>query len=113
MQINKPYVNKNDQIVEFDVDDTLIIWDHPNPDYQIEGIPCKIHTKHVEAIKRFHARNQYVVVWSDGGWEWALRVVTDLGLLDHVNEVRSKSKWHFDDKPQSEWNTVLCYNKLD
>lgn len=107
------FINKNDQIVEFDVDDTLVLWNHPNPDFMIEGIPCKIHNLHVESIKRFHARGQYIVVWSDGGWAWAAEVVRLLGLEAYVSEVRSKSKWHFDDKPQSEWNTVLCYNKLD
>lgn len=107
------YVNRNDQIVEVDVDGTLVLWNHPHPNTSINGVPCRIHTKHVEAIKQFHARGQYVIVWSDGGHEWASFVVHFLNLQTYVDEVRSKSKWHFDDKPQSEWNTVLCYNKLD
>lgn len=109
----KMIVNKNDQIVEWDIDDTLVIWHHPNPDLKINGVPCKIHTIHIDSIKRFHARGQYVIVWSDGGWAWAHTVVKALGLEAYVDEVRSKSKWHFDDKPQSEWNTVRCYNNLD
>lgn len=107
------FINQNDQIVEFDVDDTLVLWSHPNPDFSIGGVPCKIHKAHLESIKRFHARGQYVVVWSDGGWEWALQVVKALGLQNYVNEVRSKSKWHCDDKEASEWSSQRFYNSVD
>jgi FMN phosphatase YigB (HAD superfamily) len=103
---------RNDQIVEFDVDGTLILWNHPGSNEWLNGVPFKRHLAHIESIKRFHARNQYIIVWSDGGWEWAFYAVKLLGLEDYVDEVRSKSKWHFDDKPHSEWNTVRCYDEL-
>jgi len=106
-------ITTNDQIVEFDCDDTLILWTHPNPDFEIGGVPCKIHKAHVESLKRFHARGQYVIVWSDGGWRWALAVVKALGIEEYVDEVRSKSKWHCDDKPANEWSSQRFYNEVD
>jgi hypothetical protein len=45
----------------------------------------------------FHARKQPIIVWSAGGWEWALRVVQELQLEEYVHCVMSKPAWYMDD----------------
>jgi hydroxymethylpyrimidine pyrophosphatase-like HAD family hydrolase len=82
------YVLKSDKTLFVDVDDTLVIW---------EGESYRPHKKHVELIKRFHKRNQPVVVWSAGGWEWAERIVKELGLEPYVTAIMSKPVWWIDD----------------
>lgn len=82
------FVLKSDKTLFVDVDDTLVIW---------EGTTYRPHQAHIDLIKRFHARNQQVVVWSAGGWEWALRVVQELELEPYVQAVLCKPVWWVDD----------------
>jgi hydroxymethylpyrimidine pyrophosphatase-like HAD family hydrolase len=79
----------SDKALFCDVDDTLITWDldkwYPN-------------TKVVDLIKRFNSRNQPVIVWSAGGYEWAQTVVDALQIQEFVTLVMAKPAWFCDDK---------------
>lgn len=99
----------NDQSVFFDCDETLILWDRKDSDLTIEGIPVKIHERHVEELKKFKARGQLVVVWSSGGSKWARTVVETLGLRNHVDVVMAKPKWVFDDMPANKILPEILY----
>jgi len=83
---------KSDKTLFVDVDDTLVIWNETHATW-------RPHRKHIELIKRFHARGQPVVIWSAGGWEWALKVVQELQLEPYVHSVLSKPAWWVDDLP--------------
>lgn len=96
-------VIKNDHIIGFDVDDTLVMWDLPDTDLRVGGYPVKVHKEHVEAIKKAKARGHFVIVWSQGGQEWANEVVRTLQLQDYVDLVMCKPKWIFDDLPADAW----------
>ena len=101
---------EKEQVVAFDCDDSLVIWD-PAPelvDFTIDGIPVAIHHKHVAALKRFKARQQFVIVWSAGGALWAKEVVRLLELEPYVDLCMAKVSWAFDDRPLSEL-AELCY----
>jgi FMN phosphatase YigB (HAD superfamily) len=104
-------VTENDNIVTFDVDDTLVMWDiipelmhkaikFNNFGYETMLIP---HEPHIKLLKQFKARGQYVIVWSQGGYQWAREVVKTLGLEDWVDEVKTKPKWIVDDLPAAAW----------
>lgn len=83
-------VIESDRCLFVDCDDTLIIWEEePNKWHP--------HQKHIDMIKRFHERGQSVIIWSAGGYKWALEVVKHLGLEPYVHTVMSKPAWYIDD----------------
>jgi predicted HAD superfamily phosphohydrolase YqeG len=83
-----PIVLESDKVLYVDVDNTLVLWDKDT---------YKPHKGHVNLIKQFKARGQKVVVWSAGGYVWALKVVKELGLEEYVDLVLSKPSWWADD----------------
>lgn len=101
----------SEQIVYFDVDDTIIIWDVPKhlEDKTIVfdnfGVPVKLlpHFKHIEQMKKHKARGHVIVCWSAGGYAWAEAVVKTLNLEQYVDLVLSKPNWVYDDLPASEF----------
>ena len=104
-----------DQVVCFDVDDTLILYDKPDSYADSDAISIgKLrvwpHRKHIETLRQFKARGQNVVVWSAGGKDWAAEVVYKLMLGDYVDLIMCKPKWYFDDLPAKEWLGKWCYH---
>ena len=104
---------RSDRVCYFDVDETLILWVSPEEAAQNENsirlehngeerhiVP---HSKHVQAVKDFKFRGQGVVVWSQGGYKWAAKVVQELKLEKYVDLVLCKPAWIFDDKDPEEW----------
>jgi hypothetical protein len=106
-------VISNDNIVAFDVDDTLVFWDIPadrlGDAIEFDSFGQKVlllpHLKHVEMMRRFKARGHFVIVWSQGGYEWAEEVIKKLGAQDAVDLVMTKPKWIIDDLPPNLWMT--------
>lgn len=105
----------------FDVDDTLVLWgmpQHPdaielkNGDYVESLVP---HKKHIELIKQAKFRGHAVVVWSQGGEDWALAVVKALKLEEYVDVVMAKPMWYVDDLPVGAWlgESSRVYYKLE
>lgn len=99
-------VIKNEMIAAFDVDDTLVLWDHP--DKEVKGKHFKDphdgmlhllvpHRKHIKLLKDFKSRGYTVIVWSGGGHEWAKTVIDTLGLEDHVDFCMTKVTKFIDD----------------
>lgn len=88
------YVLKSDKTLFVDVDNTLVIW---------EELGYRPHQGHVDLIKKFHHRGQAVVVWSQGGWEWALKIVKELGLEPYVTATMCKPAWYCDDLRSEEF----------
>ena len=104
-------VVENENMVCFDIDETLVVWNVPagreeeaitfdNFGYSERLLP---HHAHIKLLKQFKVRGQYVVVWSQGGYRWALEVVKRLGLEEYVDLVMSKPKWIVDDLPAAAW----------
>lgn len=101
--------------VFFDVDDTLVIWDwkavNPsgvglisivNPDGACSELVLP-HLRHIELMRRFKARGHTVVVWSQGGHEWAESVCKTLGIENLVDLVMDKPNWYVDDLHATAW----------
>ena len=104
-------ITENDNIIGVDVDETLVMWSIP-VEYQGQAIKFNNfgyetmllpHKKHIELLKQFKVRGHYIIVWSQGGWEWASEVIKVLGLEDWVDEVKTKPKWIIDDLPANSW----------
>lgn len=92
----------SDRVAIFDVDDTLILWNHTNtpektlPVVTINGREFHVHTKHLQKIHDYHTMRYHIIVWSNSGYQWASTVCKALGILDKVC-VMSKPHRMFDD----------------
>jgi hypothetical protein len=107
----KVIIETNENIVCFDVDDTLVIWNIP-PGREKDCILFNSfgtgewllpHQPHIKMLKQFRARGHKVIVWSQGGAQWAAEVVKTLKLEEFVDVAMTKPKWIIDDLPASVW----------
>jgi predicted phosphatase len=107
-------VLENDNVVCFDVDDTLVIWNVPQSmmDQTITfdnfGVDVQLlpHHKHITLMKQFKARGHKVIIWSQGGYQWAREIVKKLDIEQYVDIIICKPKWLVDDVPPSGWTSV-------
>lgn len=106
-------------VVAFDVDGTLVdslLWTgepgEPLPGNKtvdittpFAGVSLRFNVKShiVEKVKTHHVQGHYVIIWSQGGHEWAETVIKALGLEDYVDIIMTKPKWYYDDIPADEW----------
>lgn len=113
-------ITENDNIVCYDVDETLVMWSWP-PEYDGQAVEFDNfgfktmllpHQPHIDLLKQFKARGHYVIVWSQGGYQWAAEIVKKLGLESYVDEVKTKPKWLVDDLPPQAW-TYRTYMNLE
>ena len=111
-------VIRNDMIVEFDIDDTLIRWKtlditHTVPlapkvkfvEFEIDGFKNKkaIIEENIEELKLQKMSGAFVRVHTKSGFRYAEAVIKALGLEDYVDECCCKPDKVFDDKDPSEW----------
>lgn len=98
-------VIEKDIIMNFDVDETLIIQDYPREvaDFVIElddhgfkqfRVP---NYNMIDCLKKNYSKGNHIVVWSANGYKWAKEVVTKLGLSKYVHYVQTKPDLVFDD----------------
>lgn len=105
----------NENVVVFDVDDTLICWsktyDKPakgkiaikDPYMQVETIYyLKPHSVHVRLLKQYKERGNTIIIWSMAGYKWAHEVAKELGLLNIADIIMTKPNRHVDDKSDVE-----------
>lgn len=107
-----------DNLVFFDVDDTLVMWEQPEPPegylkvvdpydhFEAHLVP---HKDHIRLLKRAKARNRAIVVWSHGGAKWAEKIVKALGLEKHVDLIMDKPEYYCDDHDIRSWGFINIY----
>jgi len=103
----------HENVVCFDVDDTLILWgrllnnDEPTTEMlcPYTGVTEKgqTHLEHVERIKQHKADGHFVIVWSQGGGEYAYNACVGLGILEYVDLCLDKPMQYYDDLDCSKW----------
>lgn len=114
-------VHKSENVIPYDVDDTLIMWEKssltsgipildPTDGKTVYVVP---HKPHIKMLRRHAARGFTIIVWSQSGYQWAEAVVKALGLEDVVAEVFTKPSTYVDDLPVSEWMNERVYLKPD
>lgn len=118
---NKPFVLKSDNLIYFDVDETLVFWrtDNYHEDDLIkvkdpyargnEFIKMVPHQRNINLLKRVHGQGRTVVVWSAGGVFWAESVVKTLKLESYVDLIISKPYTYVDDRPMEDWKLNRIY----
>ena len=109
---------KSEQLVCFDVDDSLIL--HRKAKKK-DKVVCftdpydgsqhyvVVHEPHIKVLKDRKARGATVVVWSQSGWAWAESVVRALGISQYVDLIASKPILVVDDKPVEQWMGERLY----
>ena len=115
------------QTTYFDVDDTLIMWkasseqldaygvtivqpistvfNEDGEEVEIGGWTQRVlpHRKHIEQLKKHKLRGHTIIVWSQGGYDWAAAAVKALELENFVDLAISKPIWIYDDKKPVEF----------
>lgn len=114
------HVIEDENVVCFDVDDTLVMWNSKCvPTHKID-ILCpysnsfnflKPHMAHIDLLKKYKGRGLTVVVWSAGGYKWAEAVVKALELEAFVDYVMTKPSKIVDDLMPNEIFTTRIYLK--
>lgn len=104
-------------VVYFDVDETLILWDAPPENKTLAinawGITVNVapSAETITRLVQHKAQGHYVVVWSQAGHEWAHAVLDGLKLIDYVNVCMTKPKWMYDDLSPQAWTQIIDLNK--
>ena len=101
----------NEKVIVCDVDDTLVMWNHPTSDNAIiitdpsDGQECRVvpHQFHIDLLKKHVGRGYTIVVWSQGGFMWAEAVVKELGIDVYVDFVMTKPIKYVDDLTVEKW----------
>jgi hypothetical protein len=102
---------KNRNVIVFDVDDTLILWDEKSRDLKAstdgrviiicpyDKLPYSftVHDRHVAFLKREKAKGSFVIVWSRSDGSWAEAVCKALVLESYVDIAMSKPNKYVDD----------------
>lgn len=115
------HVLKNPRIWEFDVDNTLILWDkslYPEATkisiMTVRGdTEVIINQKNVNLLIKLAKIGWYIRVHSGSGVEWAEKIVCALGLEKYVDSVEAKPLGKTDDQPPGEGLAYLAYRSLD
>lgn len=106
-------VIRNENVVFFDVDGTLInhgqvpdrigkhvsVYDAVTDTY----LPMQAHEPNIRLLLEEKHKGSYVIVWSRGGHEWAENVLKALNLFDKVNLIMTKPLVYIDDLPIEKW----------
>ncbi len=102
-------VNNNANIVLIDIDDTLVSLHYIEGitpiyvEFHDEQIPVYPRAENIQFVKDCALRGFYLRVHSQGGHEWAERVVRLLGLEKMIHSVETKPKWYLDDLDANAW----------
>lgn len=67
------------------------------------NVKVEVHQAHVDMLKAFKLKGHNIIVWSQGGAEWAGEVVEALGLAPYVDAVMPKPDWYVDDLDINKW----------
>lgn len=98
----------NENIICFDVDDTLIVYTKPKHQTEEDAIEIydprcehKIkvwkHNSHIKFMKQQRSRGRLVIVWSHSGYKWAQTVIENLDLNAYVDYTMTKPSAVVDD----------------
>ena len=114
-------VVESEQIWVCDIDDTVILWDieqfktteliHITCPYDGKQYAVKPHEGNIQLVKEKRARGCFVMLWSQGGYQWARTVAEALGL--EVDLILSKPIGVIDDLEPVEWMPSPTYIPVD
>lgn len=94
-----------------DIDDTLLLWDAPKEGPMVEfvephsgeTINVPINENNIRLMKEKKSRGATIVLWSQGGWEYAEVVAKALNIESYVDFVMTKPSGLIDDLEAHAW----------
>ena len=114
---------KDKDTAHFDVDDTLIIWVTNMTEEQekravqvVDSMGTTFHipnTPMIDKLKAHHEKGDVVVVWSQGGADWAEAVVKALKLEKYVHAILTKPTHYYDDLEVDVWMPKRIYENIE
>lgn len=107
----QPLVLRNDRPWGVDIDDTLLLWDAPKEGPMVtfiephsgDEITVPINENNIRLLKEKKARGCSIVLWTQGGYEYANAVATALNIRGHVDLIMGKPEGIIDDLEASAW----------
>ena len=114
-------INYHANIWEFDVDNTLVLWDISKysdvkkvyiPSTTLidpELIELAVHVKNVKLLVKLAKIGWYIRVHSGSGVVWADAVVRALGIEKYVDEISAKPRGRTDDMRPGDGLAYDCY----
>jgi len=104
-------VVENEAVWGVDIDDTLLLWDVPKEGPMVtftephtkDSITVPINENNIRLLKEKKARGAYIILWSQGGWEYAKTVADALGLHDYIDLIMTKPIGIIDDLEAHAW----------
>lgn len=105
---------QNDYVWGVDIDDTLLLWDVPldTPGVRIVEFQephlkditrAVINENNLRLMKEKKVRGCFIILWSQGGYEYAIHVANALYINDYVDMIMTKPVGLIDDLPSSAW----------
>jgi hypothetical protein len=117
-------VLRNENPWASDIDDTLLMWDVPLsedvPTVDIldpltkTNIRVAVNENNLRLVKEKKARGHAIILWSQGGPEYAEAVAIALGITDIVDVAMGKPVGIIDDLPCTAWlpaSVNIAYTK--
>lgn len=123
--MKKSNVVENDHPWGVDIDDTLLLWDVPvnTPGVRVVEFQephlkditrAVVNENNLRLMKEKKHRGCFIILWSQGGYEYAKAVRDALHLQDYVDLIMTKPVGLIDDLPSSAWlpgPVNIPYNK--
>lgn len=107
----EPLVVRSESPWGVDIDDTLLLWDVPKEGAMVtftephtgDSITVPINENNIRLLKEKKSRGAFIILWSQGGWEYGNAVATALGIRQYVNLIMTKPIGLIDDLEASAW----------
>jgi hypothetical protein len=103
-------VIRNELVVYFDVDGTLILDASEGSvvvsivdPYDGKKVLRAPHLPHIKLLTNYFGRDAHIIVWSKNGNQWAEAVVKALGIEKYVHQVMGKPFVFVDDEKPKAW----------
>ncbi len=106
--ISSQKIIESEQIICFDCDDTIVMWNEAIKDVVVEDAYDETlhnltrHEKHIKLLKDHKSRGFTVILWSAAGYAHAVSVAKALDILPYCDIIMSKPIKFVDDLPASE-----------
>lgn len=103
-------VKKNGKVVCFDVDETLIYWFYDEDRVDVGEIFIgdtlyQFNEIELERLRNFYNSGYEVIVWSQGGKDWAESVCVECDVYEFVDSYMTKPSFMIDDISPEKWTT--------
>ena len=94
---------KNDNVVCFDVDETLIYNSFARTNLKINNYYVIPIREHIDLLKQYYEEGKVIVVWSAGGYKWVQSVCKALDITKYVTLMMGKPFQYVDDLDANDW----------